>query len=101
MVDSLEWQSLGQRRKNGRTCMLYKIKHVLVDINRELYLQSSDTNKIRGKHKLYQERTNNTTYRNSFFIRTVVVWNNLSAIAATASTIEDFRANLTVRPASN
>ena len=100
MVEQLGWQSLEQRRTNSRLCMLYKIQHSLVDINRQLYIQSSDS-RTRGQHKLYQERTTNPIYRNSFFIRTVVDWNRLPARIATAGTIETFRANLAASPASN
>lgn len=99
MVNSLGWQSLEQRRKNSRLYMLYKIQHNLVDINRNLYIRSNDS-RTRGPHKLFQERTTNTIYRNSFFLRTVVDWNHLPVAAAAATSIEEFRANLGVSPAS-
>ena len=74
-----------------------KFQHNLVDINRNLYIQRGDS-RTRGPHKLFQERTTNTIYRNSFFLRTVVYWNHLPAAAATS--IEDFRANVGDSPAS-
>ena len=97
MITSLGWQSLEQRRHNSRLCMLYKIQHNLIDINRGLYIRHSDS-----RTSLFQERTNNETYRNSFFQRTVRDWNLLPAITVAAATIEEFRANLgaKVSPAS-
>ena len=91
MITSLGWQSLEQRRQNSRLCMLYKIQHNLIDINRDLYIRHSDS-RTRGKHRLFQERTNNETYRNSFFQQTVRDWNPLPASTVDAATIEEFRA---------
>jgi hypothetical protein len=99
MITSLGWQSLEQRRHNSRLCMLYKIQHNLIDINRDLYIRHNDS-RTRGQHRLFQERTNNETYRNSFFQRTVRDWNLLPTSTVAAATIEEFRANLMVSPAS-
>ena len=93
MITSLGWQSLEQRRQNSRLCMLYKIQHNLIDINRDLYIRHGDS-RTRGKHRLFQERTNNETYRNSFFQQTVRDWNLLPASTVDAATIEELRANL-------
>ena len=56
MITSLGWQSLEQRRQNSRLCMLCKIQHNLIDINRDLYIRHSDS-RTRGQHRLFQERT--------------------------------------------
>jgi hypothetical protein len=58
MITSLGWQSLEHRRHNSRLCMLYKIQHNLIDINRDLYIRHNDS-RTRGQHRLFQERTNN------------------------------------------
>ena len=70
--------------------MLYKIQHNLIDINRDLYIRHNDS-RTRGQHRLFQERTNNETYRNSFFQRTVRDWNLLPASTVAAATIEELR----------
>ena len=80
-------------------CMLYKIQYNLIDINKDLYIRHNDS-RTRGQHRLFQERTNNETYRNSFFQRTVRDWNLLPTSTVAAATIEEFRANLMVSPAS-
>jgi hypothetical protein len=69
MITSLGWQSLEQRKQNSRLCMLCKIQHNLIDINRDLYIRNSNS-RTRGQHRLFLERTSNETYRNSFFQRT-------------------------------
>ena len=97
MITSLGWQSLKQRRQNSRLCMLYKIQHNLIDINRDLYIRHNDS-RTRGQHRLFQERTNNETYRNFFFQRTVRDWNPLPASTVAAATIEEFRANPRLAP---
>ena len=99
MITSLGWLSLEHRRHNSRLCMLYKIQHNLIDINKDLYIRHNDS-RTRGQHRLFQERTNNETYRNSFFQRTVRDWNLLPTSTVAAATIEEFRANLMVSPAS-
>jgi hypothetical protein len=99
MITSLGWQSLEQRRQNSRLCILYKIQHNLIDIHRDLYIRHNDS-RTKGQHRLFQERTNNETYRNSFFQRTVRDWNLLPTSTVAAATIEEFRANLMVSPAS-
>jgi hypothetical protein len=91
MIASLGWQSLEQRRQNSRLCTLYKIQHNLIDITRDLYIRHSDS-RTRGQHRLFQERTNNETYRNSFFQRTARDWNLLPASTVAAATIQEFRA---------
>ena len=93
MLTSLGWQTLEQRRKISRLVMMYKIQHQLVDIDRDLYIKPSDT-RTRGQHRLYQERTNNETFRNSFFQRTVRDWNQLPDKTIRANSIEEFKANL-------
>jgi hypothetical protein len=72
--------------------MLYKIQHNLIDINRDSYIRHNDS-RTRGQHRLFQERTNNETYRNSFFQRTIRDWNPLPANTVAAATIEEIRAN--------
>ena len=99
MITPLGWQRLEQRRQNSRLCMLYKIQHNLIDINRDLYIRHSDS-RTRGQQRLFQERTNNETYRNSFFQQTVRDWNLLPASTVAAATIDELRANLRVSPAS-
>jgi hypothetical protein len=116
MITSLGWQSLEQRRQNSRLYACYTrsshiilpqhlnfdyfslfmtkihttvIQHNLIDINRDLYIRHSDS-RTRGQHRLFQERTKNETYRNSFFQRTVRDWNLLPASTVAEATIEEF-----------
>ena len=93
MISALRWKSLEQHRNNSQLCMLYKIHHHLVGINHNLYLHINDS-RTRGKDSLFQEKTSNEIYRNSFFQRTVKDWNSLPSAVISAVTIEGFKANL-------
>lgn len=100
MVSSLEWEKLADRRKKNRLCMLYKIQHGEVDIDKDQYLIPND-NRTRGKDRFFQERTKNNSYGQSFFPRTIRDWNQLPTQTTSASTVEGFRAALKARSENN
>lgn len=93
MVRDLQWESLEQRRKNARLCMLHKIKHNLIDINKDEYLTPNDR-RTRGADRYFQERTNCNIYAQTFFPKTIRDWNRLPASTTSANTVEGFRAAL-------
>ena len=70
MVNSLKWENLEDRRKSARLCMLFKIQHELIDIDRQQYLTPNDS-RTRGKSRFYPERSKTDTYRQSFFPKTI------------------------------
>ena len=71
MQDGMGWDTLQKRRLDNRFCIMYKIGHHRVDVEKEKYLQSGDS-RTRGGHKFYEKRTTREAYRNSFFPRTVI-----------------------------
>jgi hypothetical protein len=100
MVESLKWETLEERRKSNRLCMLYKIKNGLIDIDSHQYIQANDS-RTRDKDRLYQERTSSEAFGNSFFPKTVRDWNQLPANTTPANTVEGFRSALKALPDSN
>ena len=92
MVKSWKWENFDDRRKSARLCMLFKIQHDLIDIDRQQYLVSNDS-RIRGKNHFYQERSKTDTY-GQFFHKTIRYWNQLPANTTSADTTEGFRAAL-------
>ena len=55
MVKDLQWETLEERRRSNRLCMLYRIANNLVDIDQTIYLRFTD------------QRTEFPAYRNTFF----------------------------------
>ena len=81
MVSTLSWGTLKKRIDLARLSMMYRIVHHLVDIPVEPYVTPS-TSITRGHDsRFYQLRTSNTTYQQSFFPRTVILWNQLPQTA--------------------
>ena len=95
MIDDLNWEPLGVRRRHERLGMLYRIQHNLVDIPIDRYLQVSDSH-TRGPNKFFQERISDVTYSNSFFPRTVLDWKRLPVEIVSAASLEEFRSLLGV-----
>ena len=93
MVTSLKWESLEDRRKQNRLCMLFKIQHDLIDIDRHQYLTPNDS-RTRGKNRFFQERATTDAFGQSFFPRTIRDWNQLPTSATSADTVDGFRAAL-------
>lgn len=90
MVKDLHWETLEERRRSGRLCMLYRITNNLVDIEPSIYLQASD-NRTRGQARFFQQRIEYPAYRNSFFPHTAREWNSLPSSVTEATSLEGFR----------
>ena len=94
MISTLGWDTLQKRRDLARLSMMYRIEHHLVDIPVEPYLTPS-TSMTRGHDsRFFQIRTSNTTYQQSFFPRTVILWNQLPQTAVSQTTLEAFQNQL-------
>ena len=73
---------------------MYRIIHNLVDIPVEPYLTPL-TSMTRGHDScIHQIRTTNNTYQQSFFPRTIVLWNQLLQTAVSQTTLEAFQNQL-------
>ena len=89
LLDQLQWESLEERRLLLRLSMLYKIQNGLVDLNPSNFYKQSD-NRTRGK-KMFQERTSNPVFTNSFFPRTLSQWNKLPSSLTEAKSLLSFK----------
>ena len=99
MVTDLQWETLEERRRSNRLCMLYRIANNLVDIDQNIYLQASDR-RTRGQAQFFQQRTEFPAYRNSFFPRTIREWNSLPTSVTEATSLEGFRHQLPSAPST-
>ena len=95
MIQDLQWDRLEDCRHTSRLQMLFKIKHGLVDVDKELYLKQSDS-RTRGFSRFFQEHTASEVYYNSLFPRTIRDWNKLPPQVTSATSLEEFRAGLLV-----
>ena len=94
MIADFGWDTLQKRRDLARLSMMYRIVHNLVDIPVEPYLTPS-TSMTRGYDShFHQIRTTNNTYQQSFFPRTIVLWNQLPQTAVSQTTLEAFQNQL-------
>ena len=94
MISTLGWDTLQKRRDLARLSMMYRIVHHLVDIPVEPYLTPL-TSMTRGHDpRFFQIQTSNTTYQQSFFPRTVILWNQLPQTAVSQATLEAFQNQL-------
>ena len=93
MLKELEWKSLEWRRNAASLTMLYKIQHNVVAINPSDYLTPMITSNTRNYHpnKLKTITSRTQLYGNSFFPRTVYLWNSLPVVVLTAPTLEQGR----------
>ena len=95
MLDHLEWESLEARRTKCQLTMMFKIIHDLVDIPQEEYLTpASKRTRTRHSHKFRQIPASSDYYLNSFFPKTVRLWNSLPATVADAPSLVLFKREL-------
>ena len=94
-LTKLEWTPLSQRRMNARLALFYKVVNGLVAISPDHTLNRKTT-KTRSKHtqqyKVLSPKTE--IYRNSFFPKTIIDWNNLCEEQVSAPTIDTFKSLL-------
>ena len=94
MRQDLGWDTLLQRRDQARLSIMYRIAHQQVDIPAERYLTPLD-NRTRGHNARFRQiPTSLTGYQQSFFPRTIVLWNQLPQEAVSQSTLEAFQIQL-------
>jgi hypothetical protein len=92
MLNTLNWQSLENCRREARLVMMYKVVQGLVAVPYENHIERHQ-GRTRAKNslklKLYAPKTE--TFRNSFFPRTIKDWNTLEEDIATAPSLETFK----------
>lgn len=97
MLQSLNWRSLENRRKDMRLCMMYKIDRGLVAISKESRLIPPKRSTRHSHSRAFQTITCRTDKRKmSFFPRTVRDWNALPPDIPDLGTLEAFKASVSI-----
>ena len=97
MLDELEWPSLESRRERSSLTFFYKIHSGTVSLDKDKYLiPAPNLRRTRASHE--SQYTSPFAYsdalKNSFFPRTIPVWNSLPSSVVLSKTIEEFKASL-------
>ncbi len=95
MLQQLGWQTLQQRREQQSLCMMYKIHYGLVAFNKAQYLIPAQQTRRTTHGLAYQIPHSRTDYHlNSFFPRTIRLWNSLPGYVVITPTYDTFRNQL-------
>ena len=98
MLQSLQWDTLHQRRMRSQVVMCYKIVASIVDIPAADYLtirSGRNIDSLRGhSHKFIQPRARVLAFQYSFFPYTIKLWNDLPPSLIAAPSVEAFRHGL-------
>ena len=95
MLDELEWQSLKARRKQSSLTVFYKIHSGTVSLDKDKYLTpASNIRRTRTCNETQYTRyiAYSEALKNSFFPRTIPVWNSLPSSVVSSKTPEEFKA---------
>ena len=97
MLDELEWPSLQSRRERSSLTFFYKIHSGTVSLDKDKYLTPApNLRRTRASHELQYTRqfAYSDALKNSFFPRTISVWNSLPSSVVSSKTIEEFKASI-------
>ena len=95
MLDELEWQSLEDRRVKSSLTFFYKIHSGTVSLDKDRYLTpASNLRSTRASHNSQYTRymAYSDALKNSFFPRTIPLWNSLPSSVVSSKTAEEFKA---------
>ena len=97
MLDELEWPSLESRRERSSLTFFYKIHSGTVSLDKDKYLTPApNLRRTRASHESQYTRpfAYSDALKNSFFPRTIPVWNSLPSSVVSSKTIEEFKASI-------
>ena len=97
MLDELEWPSLQSRRERSSLTFFYKIHSGTVSLDKDKYLTPApNLRRTRASHELQYTRqfAYSDALKNSFFPRTISVWNSLPSSVVSSKTTEEFKASI-------
>ena len=97
MLDDLEWPSLETRREQSSLTFFYKIHSGTVDLDKDKYLTPApNLRRTRASHESQNTRyfAYSNALKNSFFPRTIPMWNSLPSSVVSSKTIEEFKAQI-------
>ena len=95
MLDELEWLSLEVRREQSFLTLFYKIHSDTVSLYKDKYLTPApNIRSTRASHESQYTRylAYSEALKNSFFPRTMPVWNSLPSSVVSSKTPEEFKA---------
>ena len=87
MIKDLNWQTLEQRRTQNSLIIFYKIKNNLISVDHHHLIQTRNINCL-----IPQSRTQ--YHANSFFPRTIRLWNSLPHTVQSSSSLSDYTKRL-------
>ena len=95
MLDGLDWPSLEDRRLKSSLTFFYKIHYGTVSFDEDKYLTPAP--RLRNTRASYDSQyTRYMSYsdalKNSFFPRTIPLWNSLPSSVVAFKTTEEFKA---------
>ena len=93
MLDELEWPSLEARREQSSLTFFYKIHSGTVSLDKDKYLTPApNLQRTRASHDLQYTIyfAYSDALKNSFFPRTIPLWNSLPSSVVSSKTIEEF-----------
>ena len=97
MLDGLEWPSLETHREQSSLTFFYKIHSGTVSLEKDKYLTPAP-NLRRTRASNESQCTRYFAYsdalKNSFFPRTIPMWNSLPSSVVSSKTIEEFKAQI-------
>ena len=97
MLDELEWPSLQSRRERSSLTFFYKIHSGTVSLDKDKYLTPTpNLRQTQASHELQYTRqfAYSDALKNSFFPRTILVWNSLPSSMVSFKTIEELKASI-------
>lgn len=94
MLHQLEWETLQVRREKIRLTLLYKTIHGLIAIPCDVLVPALEKTRKLHAFKYKHIQAGASYYSQSFFPRTVPVWNMLPGHVIEAPTLEAFKGSL-------
>ena len=97
MLDELEWPSLETRREQSSLTFFYKIHSGTASLDKDKYLTpASNFRRTRASHESQYTRylAYSGALKNSFFPRTIPMWNSLPYSVISSKTIKEFKAQI-------
>ena len=95
MLDDIEWPSLEDRREQSSLAFFYKIHSGTVSLDKDKYLTPAiNIRSTRTSHEFQYTRylAYIEALKNSFFPRTIPVWNSLLSSVVSSKTPEELKA---------
>lgn len=97
LVNTLNWDTLEQRRLNNQTILFYKFHNNLINLNLPESIELSSKTSRFNSYQYKQLQANISSFNYSFFPRSIRIWNKLPNTVCTSQNVSSFKA--AVKPA--